>query len=154
MKFLVSRKNFTKSRFFTKSTVILLSNSNKMVSSNSFTKPGIFTIFTVTKSGRDSAVNGLTLLNLMLRLVSFFSVFVQFIKIPWSWWSWESKIHKLLNCARDPNCFKSNYSVLLCPTAIHLRRELLLRPWATCWERYQHCVSSCIRIIFSDAFII
>ena len=51
MKFLVSRKNFTKSRFFTKSTVILLSNSNKMVSSNSFTKPGIFTIFTVTKSG-------------------------------------------------------------------------------------------------------
>ena len=44
---------FTKSGLFTIFTVILLHNSNKVVSSNEFTKSGLFTIFTFTKSGVD-----------------------------------------------------------------------------------------------------
>ena len=47
---------FTKSGLFTIFTVILLHNSNKVVSSNEFTKSGLFTIFTFTKSGVDCTI--------------------------------------------------------------------------------------------------
>ena len=51
VKFLGGAKIFTKSSFFTKSTVILLHNSSKMGGTKIFTKSRFFTIFTFTKSG-------------------------------------------------------------------------------------------------------
>ena len=50
VKFLGGAKIFTKSGFFTKSTVILLHNSSKVGGTKINTKSAIFTIFTFTKS--------------------------------------------------------------------------------------------------------
>ena len=51
VKILVSTPQFTKSGFFTISTVILLQYNNKMVSTEIFTISGFFTISTFTISG-------------------------------------------------------------------------------------------------------